>query len=100
MLRVFLRAVEAHLRRSGARASARARFGVVSFLHRFGASLNPHMHSHCCILDGVFEPLEAGRVQFREALALTPVAAAAIEQQVCRRVLHWFSRHGLLDPDD
>jgi hypothetical protein len=23
-----------------------------------------------------------------------------IEEQVRRRVLHWFSRHGLLDPDD
>ncbi len=23
-----------------------------------------------------------------------------IEQQVRRRVLHWFSRHGLLDPGD
>ncbi len=48
----------------------------------------------------MFEPLEAGGVQFRQASALTPEAAAVIEQQVRRRVLHWFSRHGLLDPDD
>ena len=31
---------------------------------------------------------------------LTPAAATAIEQQVRRRVLRWFSRRGLLDPDD
>jgi len=72
----------------------------VSFVHRFGASLNRHLHDHCCILDGVFEPLKAGGVQFRQSSALTPEAAAVIEAQVRRRVLHWFSRHGLLDPDD
>jgi hypothetical protein len=74
----------------------------VSFVHRFGASLNRHLHDHCCVLDGVFEPLAAGGVQFRQAsaLALAPEAVAAIEAQVRRRVLRWFSRHGLLDPDD
>ncbi len=100
MLHIFLRVVEAHLRRSCPGASARARFGAVSFAHRFGASLNRHLHYHCCIRDGVFEPLQAGGVRFRQASALTPEAAAVIEQQVRRRVLHWFSRHGLLDPDD
>jgi hypothetical protein len=48
----------------------------------------------------VFEPLEAGGVQFRQASALTPKEVAVIEEQVRRRVLRWFSRHGLLDPDD
>ena len=45
-------------------------------------------------------PRQAGAgVQFRRASALTPEAAATIQEQVRRRVLHWFSRHGLLDPD-
>jgi hypothetical protein len=48
----------------------------------------------------VFEPLQAGRVLFRQASVLTPEAATVIEQQVRRRVLRWFSRRGLLDPDD
>jgi len=60
VLRIFLRVVEAHLRRSSPGASARARFGAVSFVHRFGASLNRHLHYHCCILDGVFEPRATG----------------------------------------
>jgi hypothetical protein len=62
--------------------------------------LNRHLHYHCCILDGVFEPLGAGAVLFRQASAPTPEAVAAIEQQVRRRVLRLVSRHGLLDPDD
>jgi hypothetical protein len=48
----------------------------------------------------VFEPLAASGVQFRQASALAPEAVAVIEEQVRRRVLRWFSRHGLLDPDD
>jgi len=70
----------------------------LSFVHRFGAALNRHVH--CRILDGVFEPLEAGRAQFRQASALVPEEVAVIQAQVRRRVLRWFSRHGLLDPDD
>ena len=41
VLHIFLGVVEAHLRRSCPGASPRARFGAVSFVHRFGASLNP-----------------------------------------------------------
>ena len=95
---IFLRVVEAHLRKSCPGASAQARFGAVSFVHRFGAALNRHLIRR--ILDGLFDPLQAGGVQFRQASALAPEAVAVIEQQVRRRVLRWFSRHGLLDPDD
>ncbi len=77
----FLRVVEAHLRERSPGASPRARLGAVSFVHRFGASLHRHLHCHGGILDGVFEPLEAGGVQCRQALALaaakTPVSPAA-----------------------
>ncbi len=100
VLHILLRVVEAHLRKSCPGASAQARFGAVSFVHRFGASLNRHIHYPCCILDGVFDPIEEGAVQFRQASALAPEEVAVIEEQVRRRVLRWFSRHGLLDPDD
>ena len=100
VLHIFLRVVEVHLRRSSPGASPQAHFGAVSFVHRFGASLNRHLHYHCAIFDGVFDRLEAGGVQFRQASALTPEEVAVIEEQVRRRVLRWFSRHGLLDSDD
>ena len=96
---ILLRVVEAHLRKRSPRASPRARFGAVSFVHRFGAALNRHLHYHCCILAGVFKPLEVAGVQFRQAWALTPEEVAALLDQLRHRVLRWFSRHGLLDPD-
>ncbi len=40
--------------------------------HRFGASLHRHRHYRCCIPDGMFDPLQAGGVQCRQALALAP----------------------------
>jgi hypothetical protein len=38
---ILLRVIEAHLRQ-GSGTSAQARFGAVSFIHRFGACLNRH----------------------------------------------------------
>jgi hypothetical protein len=46
VLNIFLRVVEAHLRRSCPGASAQARFGALSCVHRCGASLNRHLHDH------------------------------------------------------
>ncbi len=78
VLHILLRVIEAHRRRSSG-GNAQARFGAVSFIHRFGASLNRHVHYHCCVIDGVFEPAEeAGdipqSVRFRPAAELTPEA--------------------------
>jgi hypothetical protein len=104
VLHILLRVIEAHLRQ-GSGAGSHARFAAVSFIHRFGASLNRHVHYHCCVIDGVFEPLDdAGdvpeSVRFRPAAVLTPEAVAAIAEQVRVRVLRWFARSGLIEPED
>jgi hypothetical protein len=103
VLHILLHVIEAHLRQ-GSGAGAQARFGAVSFIHRFGASLNRHVHYHCCIIDGVFEPAEEAAdpqaVRFRADAVLTPKAVAAITEQVRVRVLRWFARSGLIEPED
>ena len=103
VLHIFLRVIEAHLRQASAALSPHAQLGAVSFIHRFGASLNRHVHYHCCVIDGVFEPLDEAAdvpeaVRFRPAAALTPDALAAIAEQVRVRVLRWFARSGLIEP--
>jgi len=100
VLHCFLRVVEAPLHRSNRSASARARFGAVSFIHRFGTALNRHLHCHCCILGGVFEPLARGGAQLRQAATLMPDVMTSITEQVRGRVERWFACRGLLDPDD
>ena len=40
-------------------ASAGAPVGAIAFIHRFGSSLNGHVHLHVCVVDGVFEEVAA-----------------------------------------
>jgi hypothetical protein len=81
-------------------AGAQARLGAISFVHRFGSALNRHVHYHCCIIHGLFDPIDDGQVRFLHARALTAEEIAGIGEQVRRRVLRWFARSGLLDGDD
>ena len=98
VLHILLRVIEGRLRQRS--RSARGRLGAVSFVQRFGAALNAHVHFHCCVIDGVFALGEDGQVHFAEAGALTPEDLAAVQQQVRARVLRWFARAGTLDPAD
>lgn len=54
-LHIFLRAVEHGLRPCSSGAGPSSRMGAVAFIHRFGALLNPHVHFHCVVVEGVFE---------------------------------------------
>jgi len=54
LARVFLRATETALRRASRDAPRDSRFGAVLFVHRFGDSLNSHVHFHVIVTDGVF----------------------------------------------
>jgi hypothetical protein len=52
-LHLFLRAVESCLRTHSPGSSPAARLGAVAFIHRFGSSLNAHLHFHCVVIDSV-----------------------------------------------
>ena len=52
VLHIFLRVIEARLR--DASGCVRGRLGAVSFVQRFGSTLNAHVHFHCCVIDEVF----------------------------------------------
>jgi hypothetical protein len=83
VLHIVLRVIEARLRQGS--GCARGRLGAVSFVQRFGSTLNAHVH--CCVIDGVFFADPDGQVEFAEAAALTAEHLAAVQQQVRRRVL-------------
>ncbi len=61
-LRLFLRAVESCLRAHSPGSGSTAGLGAVAFIDRFGSTLNPHLHFHCVVIDGVFEPASASEV--------------------------------------
>lgn len=69
VLHILLRVIEAQLRqRSGC---MRGRLEAVSFVQRFGAALNAHVHVHCCAIDGVLAAGEHGQVYLAEAGVVT-----------------------------
>jgi hypothetical protein len=67
---------------------------------RFGSTLNPPLHFHCVVIDGMFDAAAAGGVIFRAATGVGAPAIAAVQQCVRRRLLRLFVRRGLLPADD
>jgi hypothetical protein len=110
VLHILLRALQATLRKACPTAPATSALGAVSFLHRFGSSLNPHFHYHVCVVDGLFEKVEDDTAQdpshpqtslrFHEATALTRELLEGLQHTIRKRVLRHFRRHGLLEPHD
>jgi hypothetical protein len=99
-LRLFLRAVESCLRAHSPGSGPAARLGAVAFIHRFGSTLNPHLHFHCVVIDGVFDAAAAGGVIFTAATGVDAHAIAQVQAQVRRRLLRVFVRRGLLPAED
>jgi hypothetical protein len=99
-LRLFLRAVESCLRAHSPGSGSVARLGAVAFIHRFGSTLNAHLHFHCVVIDGVFDAAAAGGVIFHAAARLDATAIGEVQAQVRRRLLRLFVRRGLLPADD
>jgi hypothetical protein len=92
--------VEQGLRQCSPGASPASRIGAVAFIHRFGALLNPHVHFHCVVVDGVFEADGAGGVRFHEARGIGPETVAEIQAQVRHRLLSVLARRGVLERED
>ena len=106
MLRIFLSVVERCLRDHSPGSPVAAQIGALAFIHRIGASLNEHVHFHCCIIDGVFQPAvapdQAPSVSFHAALsrALDAAAFADVQARVRTGVLRTFANRDLIDKDD
>ena len=99
LLTIFLRAVETTIRQRSPGAPPEARFGAVAFVHRFGSSLNSHVHFHVLVIDGVFSASDDGEAVFHPALDLEHADIAAVQTKMRHRGLRWLHRHGHLDDD-
>ena len=100
VLRIFLRAVETTLFKCSPGAPSGSKGGSVSFVHRFGASLNAHCHFHCLVIDGQFHQTSEEELAFVEVTDLTIEDIQSIGSKVRRRILKYFERHDILDSDD
>jgi hypothetical protein len=113
VLRIFLRVIEQTLQ-AGSPGAAHVNktalhIGAVAFIHRFGSSLNEHVHFHVCVVDGVFEEVagEGGAaaqaqalspgVIFHPATGVTADTVAQVQASLRKRILRAFVGRGLLE---
>jgi hypothetical protein len=95
-VRIFIDAVSARYRSRAKLVGAQT--GAITFLQRFGGSLNLNLHLHVAFLDGVFVR-DDGDVVFHPA---PPPDAPELQGIVCRvrkRATAWLRRHGYVDED-
>jgi hypothetical protein len=100
VLRIFVRAIRTMLCHASPEAPRDARLGALTFLHRFGSSLNTHFHYHLVVLDGVFAQTDDGDARFHAASLLTEPHWRDLQRVVQRRVLRYFRSQDLLDEAD
>lgn len=91
----------------------------MAFIHRFGSSLNEHVHFHVCVIDGAFQVMPgdadadadaealapgvifgAPKLRFHPAGGIDGAVAAQVQADVRRRVLRAFMGRGLLESCD
>jgi len=63
-------------------------------VHRFGSSLNLHLHLHVCVFDGVFVERENEALRFSPAQALHKEELCQLPEAVAVRVAKWLRKHG------
>jgi len=116
VLRIFLRVIEqslqAHCPGAAQVDKAALHIGAVAFIHRFGSSLNGHVHFHVCAVDGVFEEVPGEGegdtdaqsslpgIVFHPASAIDETAVAQVQTDLRRRILRAFVGRGLIGQAD
>ena len=117
VLRIFLRVIEQTLQANSPGAAsvdkAALHIGAVAFIHRFGSSLNEHVHLHVCAVDGVFVEVAgegdadahaqaraqacAPGVIFHPATGVDADTLAQVQASLRKRILRAFVGRGLLE---
>ena len=110
VLRIFLRVIaqnlQAHCPGAVDADKANLHIGAVAFIHRFGSSLNEHVHFHVCVVDGVFEAVvgegavAAPGVNFHPASGINADTVAPVQTTLQKRILRAFVGRGLLENCD
>ena len=84
--------VEEIFRATGARRrGAKTDGGAITFVQRFGGSLNLNVHFHVVVLDGTFERTVSG-ARFRESPPPPQDAIERVARRVHDRALKWLRR--------
>lgn len=119
VLRIFLRVIAQSLHQHCPTAAqmneATLHIGAVAFIHRFGSSLNEHVHFHVCVVDGMFEGVpgesdadatspgvlaDTPKLRFHPVTEIDETAVAQVQANLRRRILRAFVGRSLIDRVD
>ncbi len=97
VIRIVMRVLLGWYRRRGrALGLQEAETGAVSFVQRFGASMNCHTHLHVIVIDGVFSRQEGGTTRFHFVEPPSAQELASMVATICERVCRMLRRRGLM----
>jgi len=91
--RALFAEIERWMRRTAGPATGRA--GAVTFVQRFGGSLNLNVHLHVLVLEGLFTREDDALPIFHPALPPTRADLLEVVTRVRDRVFRWIHRRGL-----
>jgi len=98
--RFFVEAVSArHRARARREGVADPQCGAVTFVQRFGSSLNLHVHFHVVVLDGVFRRDDLRSVRFEPSGPPDRGELLAIARRVHKRATAWLGRQARVAAD-
>lgn len=102
VLAVFLRVVQAWYKANAKELGfSDVQGGSVSFIQRFGSSLNVTPHYHCIVLDGVYAKLEdSDQPVFIAAPSPTDEDIKKITETVAKRALKLLEKRGVISEYD
>jgi hypothetical protein len=84
-------------RYAGIGGSGGPRVGAVTFVQRFGSSLNLNVHFHTYFLDGVYARDAGGDLAFQGAPPPDRHDLESVVRRVRERTVRWLARHGHLE---
>jgi ribosomal protein S27E len=97
VIRIVMRVLLGWYRKRGRELGlAGAETGAVSFVQRFGGSMNCHTHLHVIVIDGVYSRQEGGATRFHFAEPPSAQELASLVATICERVCRMLRRRGLM----
>ena len=91
--------VDALCRWQKARAGGNGQVGGIHVRHRFGGSLNLHIHGHVLLMDGVFRKDDDGTLAFAQTAPPREDELRTLAETIHRRLLGLMRRRGMLRKD-
>ena len=97
MLRIFVQVVFSSLRRRARKRTGiqKGQCGAVTFVQRFGGSLNLNIHLHSLVLDGIYYVDAKQQIRFRRLPPPSDSEVKHITERIARRIMRLLERRGL-----